>query len=133
MGAGILVLPIGRIETSVLEHICAALQETFGRECRLGEVLPKPNYAIDPRRRQYSAQKILQRLRRVGAERVLGVVDLDLYVPQLNYVFGLADPLGWRAVIAIPRLRQELYGLPEDRGLFFQRVAIELHAQELLS
>jgi archaemetzincin len=44
------------------------------------------------------------------SERVLRLVDLDLYVPDLNFVFGLADPPGRRAVIALPRLRQSFYG-----------------------
>lgn len=33
---------------------------------------------------------------------MLGVVDLDLYLPQLNFVFGLADLPGRGAVIALP-------------------------------
>jgi hypothetical protein len=32
--------------------------------------------------------------------------EIVVYVPQLNFVFGLADRAGRRAVIALPRLRQ---------------------------
>jgi archaemetzincin len=125
MEAGIRVVPVGEVESQVLEHIRSALQEAFIRECRLGEGLPKPEYAYNPRRGQYSANEILQRLRLDGANRVLGVVDLDLYVPELNFVFGLADPFGGGAAIALSRLRQEFYGLPKDRILFLQRVVKE--------
>jgi archaemetzincin len=125
MKAGILIVPVGEVEVVVLEHICSTVQEAFGRECRLGEVLPKPDNAFNRRRGQYFAQEILQRLRMDGAERVLGVVGLDLYLPRLNFIFGLADPFGGRAVIAIPRLHQEFYGLPEDRELFLHRVMKE--------
>lgn len=125
MESEILVVPVGEVETAVLEHVCSSLQETFDRECRLGKALPKPDYAFDSRREQYSAHEILQRIRGDGAKRALGVVDLDLYVPRLNFVFGLADRFRGRAVIALPRLRQEFYGLPEDRRLFLQRVVKE--------
>jgi archaemetzincin len=112
MEAGIRVVAVGEVETQVLEHIRSALQEAFLRECRLGEGLPKPEYAYNPRRGQYSAKEILQHLRLYGAERVL-------------FVFGLADPFGGGAAIALPRLRQEYYGLPKDRILFLQRVVKE--------
>src|SRR2546425_797545 len=58
-------------------------------------------------------EALLQRLPTAGAQRVLGVVDLDLFVPDLNFVFGLAA--GDRAVIALPRLREPASG---DRTLF---------------
>ncbi|MBI5187681.1 MAG: archaemetzincin family Zn-dependent metalloprotease [Nitrospirae bacterium] len=56
-------------------------------------------------------------------EKVLGIVDHDLYVPQLNFVFGEAGRK--MAVISLTRLRQEFYGLSEDRGLFHKRTLTE--------
>ena len=35
--------------------------------------------------------KVLQAMRGKDIERVLGVTDVDLYVPELNFVFGEAD------------------------------------------
>ncbi len=46
-----------------------------------------------------------------AAHKVLGVVDLDPYAPELNFVFGQALPRGWEAIIALARLREEFYGL----------------------
>jgi archaemetzincin len=123
--AKFLLIPVGEVEAEVLAHICLGLQDAYDHECILGSALPKPEDAFNSHRGQYSANEILQRLRAGNAKRVLGVVDLDLYVPDLNFVFGLADPYGRRAVIAIPRLRQEYYGLPEDRGVFQERVLKE--------
>jgi archaemetzincin len=40
-------------------------------------------------------------------------------------VFGLADQANRRAIIALPRLRQTFYRLPDDAGLFQQRVLKE--------
>ena len=58
---------------------------------------------------------------KLPAKRWLGVVDLDLYTPGLNFVFGQARMGGLAALIALPRLRQSFYGLPEDEALFHQR------------
>lgn len=125
MDTGIAIVPVGRVETRVLARVCAAVTETFGRSCRIGDALPAPEYAFDPRRRQYAAEAILERLHPGAAERALGVVDLDLHVPQLNFVFGLADRLGRRALIALPRLRESFYGVRDDETLFLARVVKE--------
>jgi archaemetzincin len=44
----------------------------------------------------------------------VGIVDLHLYAPQLNFVFGQAAIRGSAALVALPRLRQSFYGMPED-------------------
>jgi len=124
------VVAVGDVPSNVLEHICTAItcepsSRTFGRPCRIGAALPKPDYAFDARRKQYSADAILRRLRAGDAERVLGVADLDLFVPGLNFVFGLADPVHRRAVIALPRLRESVYGKPENEPLFIERAVKE--------
>jgi archaemetzincin len=56
-------------------------------------------------------------------EKVLGIVDLDLYVPELNFVFGEASQRA--AVISLARLRQEFYNLPQDQSLFHKRALTE--------
>ena len=60
-------------------------------------------------------------LNRVGVDRVLGVTDVDLYVPRLNFVFGEAECPGRAAIISLCRLRSEFYGDSSDRGLLVER------------
>jgi archaemetzincin len=125
MNGEMVLIAVGEVQATVLAHLCAALTETFERPCRVGSALPVPEHAFDSRRAQYSAQAILQQLLPGQAERVLGVVDLDLYVPGLNFVFGLADRREKRAVIALPRLAQRFYGARDDEALFLARAAKE--------
>jgi archaemetzincin len=82
MNDEIVVVAVGEAPATVLTHLRAALTETFECSCRMGEALPVPERTFDPCRAQYSAQSLLQQLHPGRAERVLGVVDLDLYVPK---------------------------------------------------
>lgn len=52
-------------------------------------------------------------------------MDVDLYAPHLNFVFGQADTASEAAVISLCRLKQEFYGLPEDQELFLDRTIKE--------
>lgn len=124
----IVLVPVGEGEWDVLLPVMAAVEDALGRPCRLGGSQPHPTRAYDRRRDQYLASAILSALREVeepGAERLLGVADLDLYAPGLNFVFGQASMGGREAVIALPRLRQRFYGLPDDPALFQARVVKE--------
>ena len=41
---------------------------------------------------------------------ILGVVDVDIFVPELNYVFGEAYTPGKAALISLWRLKPKFYG-----------------------
>ena len=124
----IYLMPVGPVDKGLLEAIARAVGRTFDRPCRVGESLVDPAYAYDRRRRQYRVGEILLRLRGLDmpqAHRLLGLVDQDCCAPGLNFVFGQAMAGGRDAVVALPRLRQEFYGLPEDEMLFQERAIKE--------
>jgi archaemetzincin len=56
---------------------------------------------------------------------ILGICNIDAYSSGLNFVFGQALLTGGIAVIYLPRLRQEFYGLGTDRSIFIERVLKE--------
>lgn len=125
MDCEIVLVAVGTVETQVLAYLCAALTGIYGCRCRVGDPLPAPAYAYNPRRAQYSAEMILEQLVVRKVVHVLGIADYDLYVPELNFVFGLADQDGTRALVALPRLRESFYGEREDSALFLARAAKE--------
>lgn len=87
-----------------------------------------PKGAFDARRGQYHSSAILGELlarKPVNAFRLLGVIDHDLYVPRLNFVFGEADLQGGVAVISPARLREGFYGRRENAALFRSRTIKE--------
>jgi archaemetzincin len=125
MNDGIVIVAGAEVDANVLAHLRRELAKTFGRPSRVGKPLPIPLKALDPSRTQYSAKVILDELHPDEAERMLAVVDLDMYVPGLNFVLGLADLTGRRAVIALPRLREGFHGGHDDEELFLVRLTKE--------
>ncbi len=112
----------------MLEAIASGLHEAFGADGVIGSPVPVPSAAYNPRRRQYRSTAILRLLGNStagGRDRVLGVIDRDLYVPELNFVFGEADLVASTAVISLTRLRQEYSGLGSDRERFLLRAVKE--------
>ena len=123
--AEILLVEIGKVTPGILIHLCHAIESAFDCSCTAGASLPMPVYAYVPQRNQYSAGAILSKLPQRRDGHVLGVVDLDLFVPELNFVFGLSDPAEGHAVIALPRLRHSYHGGQVNQALFLARTTKE--------
>ena len=123
----LLIVPFGTIRKEVLVFLQNELIRTFGFDVRIAREEPIPQYAFDPKRRQYHSTKILEWLKNIPVmdTRILGIVDLDLYVPELNFVFGEADVAHGVCIISLVRLRQEFYGLPKNENLFLERALKE--------
>jgi archaemetzincin len=122
----ILIVPVGTMEGESLKTIAEALV-VFGKKVKVGHGLPEPDYAYDQQRKQAAAYPIIDQMQHHKEyhfhERVLGVVDRDLFVPGLNFVFGVASRRV--AIVSLTRLRQEYYDLPPDPGSFLLRVKTE--------
>ncbi|MFX1368332.1 MAG: archaemetzincin family Zn-dependent metalloprotease [Promethearchaeota archaeon] len=91
------------------------------------EDLAIPERSYVKTRRQYSARPFLEMLEKHthSSAHALGLVDLDLFAPSLNFIFGTAQ-FGGNAIVALPRLRRPSYGLPDDDSLFFERASKEV-------
>jgi archaemetzincin len=122
----ITLLPIGAIESEILVQLQQSLEQTFAAMVEIGPQIDKPDYAYSPSRGQHLAPLILADIGEFAAGgRMLGVADVDLYAPGLNFVFGQADIKRGIAVISLRRLRQEYYRLAQDKELFSQRAIKE--------
>ncbi len=123
------LIPAGLNEGSILEVLGEDLKRVFGCRVRIAHHLEIPANSYNPTRNQYRAPLFLEALRRTmdpeKNERILGVTDKDLYVEELNFVFGQAELGGSFAVISLARLHQSFYNLPEDRGLYLNRALKE--------
>lgn len=104
------LVPVGRIHEPALEMLKLRLPEKFS-----GASCPIVDFSVDPREflnsgsGQYHSTRILAALERQGQntdqDRLLGVTDLDLYVPNMNFIFGEARMPGKVAIISTHRLK----------------------------
>lgn len=124
---GIGLVAVGKVDKQILDELKDALSDIFNKQVSIGKDIPEPDYAFNEKRRQYLSTAILDKIMQekdyAAFEKVLGVVDYDLYVPELNFVFGEASSRV--AVISLVRLRQQFYGLAQDQNLFRKRVLTE--------
>jgi archaemetzincin len=122
------ILRIGKVDSHVLRRIQENLNMTFPKStCTLiPETLPAPEEAFNRTRRQYDSNNMLSKVHNYAKKekalhRVLGTMDADIFVPNLNFVFGEAECPGKAALISLCRLRPEFYGQPSNIELFTER------------
>ena len=86
MAAQLIIIPFGQIQRDILNFLRIELSQIFSLDVKIAKTEPIPQYAFDPKRRQYHSTKILEWLKNIPVmdTRILGIVDLDLYVPKLK-------------------------------------------------
>jgi archaemetzincin len=124
----IAVAPVGDVPREVIEELLPLISDAF--RCRAVAAPPVALSAAarDPARGQYLSNAVLDSLaaaRRPEWERLLGVTDVDLFVPELNFVFGQGDARRGVAVFSFARLRPTEPGNQASTDLFARRAAIE--------
>jgi archaemetzincin len=119
--------PLGDIADEIMEELKDKVGGIFHCPVEIQAGFSDLAQAYNPERKQYLSSKLLASLKKVeGEERVVGVADVDLYVPRLNFVFGEADIVSGTAIVSLCRLRQEYYGLAPDEALFLKRATKEI-------
>lgn len=123
----IALITVGDADETVVEALKPPLAEAFGQPVETGRKVGLPPQSWHRERRQYLAPAILDSLPppRRPSDRALGIADVDLFAPGLNFVFGVADLNGGRALVSLCRLRQEFYRVPADDRLFRERTLKE--------
>jgi archaemetzincin len=95
----------------------------------LEEIMQLPLDVYDLQRGQFNSSRILAKInnfsKKSGLEHVLGITDVDLFVPRLNFVFGEAEYGGRAAIISLFRLKPEFYGKNSDNRLLVERAVKE--------
>lgn len=83
---------------------------------------------FNPGRNQLNSTWVLKQLLNGfpdNCDKILGVVNHDLYIPIFTFVFGEAELNGRAAVISTHRFHNEYYGLAYDKEKFNDRVVKE--------
>ncbi len=105
----LLLAPLGPVPRGLLAEMTGALRESFGTDVELLPPQIKPDFAFNKDRQQYHSSAVMRRLdglRPRGSDApVLGVVDVDLFVPDQPFVFGEADRDARTALVSVFRLK----------------------------
>ena len=120
----IMIVSVGQVEPGVLDYLTFVLSSSFSARCEVSDLKLDARAAFNAKRQQFDSNQILQQLALLPIGkgcRVLGVTELDLYVPIFTFVFGLSQVRGNAALMSTCRLHQQFYGLPEDNDLFLLR------------
>jgi archaemetzincin len=121
----IYVVPIELKDHSYLETLEEFISDTFHFKTKRKEFKINLKDVFDSNREQYNSSLILQQLIMkppLDAEKILGVLDVDLFIPILTFVFGEAQLKGIGAVVSTHRLNNLFYGLPENKELTTERL-----------
>ncbi len=112
--------PVGPLPAGLLPEVGRAIQEAFGASVTGAPAQVRPEFAFNKDRRQYHSTAVLRRLDalrpRGDAGPVLGIVDVDLFVPEQAFVFGESDRAAGSALVSVFRLKgSDGRGVPPER------------------
>ena len=128
--------PIGVVTTGAVPEIIsnAISAHVLGYLNLEADILPPiehPIYAYDKKRQQYNAATILKAFESMpfhNYEKVIGVFEIDLFVPILSHVFGEAKQGGKFALVSLHRLKRNVDGSNSSESLQIERAAkVALH------
>jgi len=112
-----------------LQSIAGTAGEIFGGSVVVVRSNLDLRRAFDPSRNQTNSTALLAQVLggsgSVTAKRI-AVVDVDLFIPVLTFVFGEAQLGGTAAIVSTHRLNNRFYGLPHDSELMIGRLAKEI-------
>lgn len=121
------IVPIGDVYSELLEYLELTLPGSFEAPCVVLAETLDPRVGYNAARRQYHSTQLLARLKLFdqGGGKILGVTEVDLFIPIFTFVFGEAQVGGPLALMSTHRLQQQFYGLPENRESYFARAEKE--------
>ena len=125
------VVPVGDVSELAPKVIAAHIIGYLKLPAEILTPMEHPAYAFDEARLQYNAVKILNFFESCpydNYDKIIGVFNVDLFVPTFTHVFGEAKQAGVHALVSLFRLGKEKEGGNPSSALLFERAAkVALH------
>ena len=125
------VVPFGEVPEIALQDIITHIHSCLHL---LAVILPPVHYppeAYDERRKQYNAATIIKALESMpfqDYDKVIGVLNMDLFIPIFTHVLGEAQEGGKFALASMYRLRKVQAGsLPTHEKVVERLAKVALH------
>ncbi len=122
------IIPVGEVEEALLLFLKQSVSQTFKVQARIRNCQFNLAPTYDPERDQYNSNGLLLDLINnppPETMKILGVTDLDLFIPIFTFLFGEAQLNGIGALVSTHRLRNQFYGISEDPDLLRTRLLKE--------
>jgi archaemetzincin len=112
-----------------LQTAASTTGEIFGVSVSIMRLELDLRQAFDQSRNQTNSTALLAQVLSGSNDdttKRIAVVDVDLFIPVLTFVFGEAQLGGTAAILSTHRLDNRFYGLPRDPALMIRRLEKEI-------
>jgi archaemetzincin len=124
----IYIIPFHFYDHHLLDQLALSISAALKLPTRIESSKFRYSFAYDSSRKQYHSTRLLHGLVNYFSDKgvkLLGVTDLDLFIPILTFVFGEAQLNGRAATVSSFRLKPQFYGLPKSDHLLLDRLSKE--------
>jgi archaemetzincin len=122
----IILIPGIAVDKEIIDILAKPVTDAFHQQVGVRQPFQPESRSWDTKRQQYRADAILDVMPvPLPENRVLLILDADIYAFGLNFIFGEADANTKKALISLTRLRPEYYQLPPDKAIFEDRIITE--------
>ncbi len=125
----ILLIPFGYFEKELLEMVVREVEYEFSLPVITKEGYLDMSEFYDPARRQYNGTSLLGKIDSkfgTGSDKIVGLFNVDLFIPILTYIFGQAYLNGRTGIVSIFRFSNERYGIKKDNKIVVDRFRKEV-------
>jgi len=125
---GIILILLSEIDSRFTVTLSQSLGKIFDSNVEIRNKISSLQYAYNAARDQYKSPLLLAYLRSIKKRRgdkIMGVVDVDLYSPGYDFVYGEADINAGVATLSINRLIYEERNIHSKTSLYMERIVRE--------
>lgn len=125
----ITLISFGYFERGLLEMVANDVEREFLLPVKIQDGHLDLSEFYDSARRQYDGNKLIKEIDfRFASDtvKILGIFNVDLFIPILTYIFGQAFLNGRAGIASIYRLNNERYGIKADGKTFVDRIRKEV-------
>lgn len=125
----ITLILFGNFEKRFLEKIINDVEREFQLTAMIRNGHLDLSEYYDPSRRQYNGNMLLKTVDNgfaMDESKILGLFNVDLFIPIFTFIFGQAFLNGRSGIASIYRLSNERYGLKPDENILIDRLRKEV-------